>query len=563
MTTNWQIGDLIQNRWQIYKILKGGLGIVYVVYDHEHHAPYAAKTFQDEIFARNPAVADRFTQEALTWINLDSHQNVTDARFVEKIEGKPFLFLEYVSGGDLSGWINTPRLTEDLPQVLRFAIGFCDGISHALAKGITAHRDIKPANCLVTEDGTLKVTDFGLAKVFNDIGSSVVELEQLQSLSINLSRTGTSAGTCTHMAPEQFADAKHVDVRADVYSFGVMLYEMVTGKLPFAGRTWQDMERMHKSQPAPPPGRAPAELSKIVQRCLAKEPEQRYGGFGEAREELAAVYKRVTGEDAPEAAQGETLSAERWVNKGTSLNELGHLEEALVCFDHALLFNPRLGQAWSNKAGTLGVLGQLEEALVCVDRALAINPRHKKAWCNKGTILYRLGRLEEALACCDRALTLDQRDAESWFDKGVVLYSLRRLEEALTCYDSALEFNPRYEQVWVNKGTGLNELGHSEEALVCYDRALALDPHDVLAWNNKGTTLNSLGRSEESLACYEHALALDPCYAGAWFNKGATLFYSFQRYREALACFEEAQRLGVPQATQMIELCRQVLLEQR
>src|SRR5579862_9377397 len=87
---------------------------------------------------------------------------------VEKIQGKPFLFLEYVSGGDLAAWIGTPRLTEDISQVLRFAVQFCDGMIHALSKGIRAHRDIKPRNCLITVDGTLKVTDFGLAKLLED-----------------------------------------------------------------------------------------------------------------------------------------------------------------------------------------------------------------------------------------------------------------------------------------------------------------------------------------------------------------------------------------------------------
>ncbi|MGH9931843.1 MAG: serine/threonine protein kinase [Pyrinomonadaceae bacterium] len=155
MLGSWQIGDRIQNRWQIYEILGGpgqsGMGIVYIVYDHELHNAFAAKTFQDELFARSPTVADRFMQEALTWTKLDIHQNITAARRAHEIEGKPYLFLEYVSGGDLSGWVGTPRLTEDLPQVVRFAIQFCDGMSYALSKGITAHRDIKPKNCLITQ----------------------------------------------------------------------------------------------------------------------------------------------------------------------------------------------------------------------------------------------------------------------------------------------------------------------------------------------------------------------------------------------------------------------------
>src|SRR5262245_21173291 len=102
MTVAWGIGERIQNRWEVHRILKGGMGIVYVVYDKEEHVTLAAKTFQEEIFQRDPAIAQRFTQEALAWIRLDQHPNIAQALFVESIQGKPFLFLEYVNGGDLS-----------------------------------------------------------------------------------------------------------------------------------------------------------------------------------------------------------------------------------------------------------------------------------------------------------------------------------------------------------------------------------------------------------------------------------------------------------------------------
>ena len=156
MVKNWQIGDCLHDRWEIHNIMRGGMGVIYVVYDHEWQTVFAAKTFRDEVFARSRLIAEHFHKEALIWINLDAHPNIAEARFVQDIQGKPFLFLEYVSGGDLSGWIGTPRLTEDLPQVLRFAIQFCDGMTHALAKGIKAHRDIKPQNCLITQDRTLR-----------------------------------------------------------------------------------------------------------------------------------------------------------------------------------------------------------------------------------------------------------------------------------------------------------------------------------------------------------------------------------------------------------------------
>src|ERR1700733_5543740 len=205
MRTAWQIGDHIQGRWEIFKILEGGAGIVYVVYDHVFREPFAAKTFREEVFELSPLVADRFMREALAWIRLDVPPNVTQARLVESIEGLPFLFLEYVSGGYLGSWIGTPRLTEDVPQILRFAIQFCDGMTHALAKGIRAHRDIKPRNCLIASDGVLKVTDFGLVKLLEDDLVAMGDAPAAKTQNFNLSMT--SMGTCTHMAPEQFKDA--------------------------------------------------------------------------------------------------------------------------------------------------------------------------------------------------------------------------------------------------------------------------------------------------------------------------------------------------------------------
>ena len=527
MANEWLDGA--RKRWEIYKVLHGGMGDVYIVYDHEHHAALAAKTFQDELFKRNPMVAERFTQEALAWTRLDRHENIAWARFVENIQGKPFLFLEYVSGGDLSSWIGTPRLSEDLPQVLRFAIQFCDGMSHALSKGIQAHRDIKPANCLITEDQTLKVTDFGLAKVFDEArppggAGREVEAANAPGLSIGATRTGTGAGTPPYMAPEQFDDAKHVDVRADVYSFGVMFYEMLAGRLPFQGRTWQEFERQHKTQPPPPLVTCHPSLVTVVHTCLAKDPAARYAGFDVLRARLAEIYESLTGEAAPGPRAGLDLDAADFNNKGVSLANLGQHAEALTCHERALEINPRYADAWSNKGVALAGLGRLHEALTCFERALEINPRLAGAWYNKGKALAHLGRLDEALTCYERALETNPRCADAWYNKGVALAYLGRHAEALTCYERALEINPRKPKAWSNKGVALDYLGRHGEALACFERALEVNPRDPDAWFNKGGALADAGR-----------------------------------FQEALACFEQAQELGDPQAAQAIAVCRREL----
>jgi tetratricopeptide (TPR) repeat protein len=546
MANEWLDGS--RKRWEIYKVLGGGMGRVYIVYDHEWRQPLAAKTFQDELFRRNPTVAERFTQEALAWTRLDRHENIAQARFVENIEGRPFLFLEYVSGGDLSDWIGTPRLSEDLPQVLRFAIQFCDGMSHALSKGIQAHRDIKPQNCLIAEDHTLKVTDFGLAKVFDEarpLGGPGREVEEpnVPGLSIGATRTGTGAGTPPYMAPEQFDDAKHVDVRADVYSFGVMLYEMLAGRLPFQGRTWQELERLHKTQPPPLLVTCHPSLVTAVETCLAKDPAARCADFDVLRARLAEAYESLTGEAAPRPRAGIDLNAGDFANKGTSLVALGRPAEALTCFERALEINPRDARVWSNKGVALARLGRPAEALTCYDRALDINPRFAGVWSNKGVTLARLGRPAEALTCFEQDLEINPRDPVAWFNKGLALEELSRPAEALTCYERALEINPRDAKAWYNKGVALRDLRRHAEALTCFERALEINPRDPDAWSNKGGALDKLGHLAEALTSFERALEINPRDATAWYNKGASLA-GLGRHAEALTCHERALEIN-------------------
>lgn len=611
----WKAGDIIygQDTWLVDRVLKGGMGIVYVVSDMFSKV-FAAKTFQDEVFDRNPEIATRFSQEATAWINLEAHDNVARARFVDVIQGKPYLFLEFVSGGDLSKWIGTTRLTGNPQQVLKFAIQFCDGMRHALSKGITVHRDIKPQNCLVTEDATLKVTDFGLAKVVSDLEararaaaagsrsgvlgssqagpaasrsgflgwfSSTVQQPSIIPPNVDLSRTGLAAGTCTHMAPEQFSDSKHVDVRADVYSFGVMLFQMATGRLPFNGRSWQDFERLHRTEAPPSLTGELASLDGIVKSCLAKIPDGRPADFDVLRHRLAEEFQRVTGQHPPAPKTGKALDATELYNKGLSLAalskfdqalatleeclvnavtderlfehatvnkgivlfELGKYDEAIACYDRALEIDPSDEKIWCNKGVVLNQRGYLPEAKECFERAISLNPNFDTAVSNMGLVLHGMGESEEALQYYDRAQQLNPDDFMNLSNKGKCLSDLGRFDEALACYEAGLKANPRNAILWSNKALVYGELGRPEDELRCYDEALKHDPHDVESWFNKGVTLRHLNRIDAAIAAYDGALSVDPAYLPALQNKAFALMVA-ERYSEAAAVCEKTTELA-------------------
>jgi len=280
-----------------YKIIGepmiGGMGIVYPVIEGEDiFSLQAAKTFQDE-FALDDDAVKRFINEAKTWVNLGRHPNIVRAHFVSKIEGRPYIFMDFMPGGSLGHYMAGKRDgILDIAEAVDFAMQFCAGMSHAGRKYRKmgrefAHRDIKPGNCLLSHDKkTLKITDFGLSKVYEEqvgkemeitVGGAVGGASSPDSpgTDIKLTATGSFMGTCPYMPPEHFEDFHRTDVRGDIYSFGVMFFQMLTGRFPFIGRTPEEFYRNHKIESPPDPRRwnkkIPDDIIKIIYKCIEKK----------------------------------------------------------------------------------------------------------------------------------------------------------------------------------------------------------------------------------------------------------------------------------------------------
>ncbi|RIE15808.1 protein kinase domain-containing protein, partial [Candidatus Cryosericum septentrionale] len=371
--------DFIGQDYQVYGILgKGGFGVVYLVYSHKSGEVYALKTFKDEFLA-DQDVRKRFHKEASVWVELGRHPYLVRAVFVDEVSGRLYIAMEYIAPNEerlnsLEGYLQ--RQPPDLAQSLRWAIQICHGMEYAYSKGLRAHRDLKPANIMITQDKTAKITDFGLGGVLG--GSPAMRAAGLsaQPGRFGLSgqtMLGTGFGAPTHMAPEQFDNAAGCDERSDIYSFGIVLYQMAAGgRLPFPvpmGADWQAMRQLHRESPVP---RLDSPLFPIIQRCLEKSPEKRYQTFKEVRNNLEPLLQHQTGEVII-PPQSKELEAWEWNNKGSSLDSLGRYEEAILCYDKALELDPRYVASWSNKGASLDSLGRFEDAIHCYDKALELD----------------------------------------------------------------------------------------------------------------------------------------------------------------------------------------------
>jgi tetratricopeptide (TPR) repeat protein len=362
------------------------------------------------------------------------------------------------------------------------------------------------------------------------------------------------------MAPEQFDNPDQVDTRADTYAFGVMLYQMIKGELPFIGHSWEELEHLHKTQPAPYLDRAPKPVAELVASCLSKNPENRPVHFIQLRGKLEEIFKSLVGTPPPASPRDAALTAGQWNNKGSSLDNLGRREEAILCYDAALRLDPNLVAAHLNKGIALFGAGRPSNALACYEKGLQLEPKSERLWTNKGVVLKSLGDIEQAIACYEKAILCNPRYPNAWVNKGVALKAQGKAEEALTCYDYALNLNPGDVHTWTNKGNALFALKRYADALTAYDSALSLDSSLSLAWLNKGISLSALGRIEEALQCYGTAIETGPQLAQAWFLRGATLVNSFQEYREAIPYLEEAERLGIEEARDVLAICRAMVV---
>ncbi len=536
----WQPGHLLMGRFEIRAIKSGSMGLIYFC-QHLGNivTPFVIKTLPRHLLLDH---RELFLQEISTWVALGSHPYIVHAFGAHDVEERACLFLEYVAGdvrhgSDLSGWIGTPEL--DLKCALTFGWQICAGMRHASKKferegKSFVHRDLKPANLLVTSREQIKISDFGIA-VFRDLAQT------------GLPRNTPGFGNRVYMSPEQCRGDLGLDVRSDIYSFGCVVYEMLTGTTVFSvPRTSPDYSSAHLSERPRDPrainSAIPPTLDALVMKCLLKEPGDRYPHFSALQEEIGLIYEELYSESPRESSSSPVNGKHAALASAITSDLLGETTKALSTIAALDVTQPdETGEtAAIFKSEMLAKAGRDREGIELLDSLLTERPDNSRLWNQKGRLLINLGCWEDALKSFDRACDLDPiNSAIPLNNKAYALLQLDRPEEALQSLESCLRLNRRLAGAWNNKGRALAALEQWEEASASYAESVKSNEIEAEVWFNWSVAEVSLGRIDSAKAKLRQCLIVDVLHWKALRNL-AILLQETRQTEDDLLAVEDA-----------------------
>jgi tetratricopeptide (TPR) repeat protein len=563
----------------------GGMGVVYRATDTRLRRTVAVKVLPEG--AGSPVRRERFLLEAQAASALN-HPGIVTVHDVGHDQGIDYIVMEHVEGRTLRSIIDTGPLAVE--EALGYARQAAAALAAAHAAGIV-HRDLKPQNLMVTAGGQLKILDFGLAHV--ESGEADSESPTME----RLTAFGTVLGTPGYMSPEQ-AESQPMDARTDIFSLGVILYEMLTGKMPFRGNSAASVlyEIVHR-EPVPALRLRPElgrEVTDVLDSMLCKDPQQRFANGGALLQALSGDYPPSgAARRAPTGVRGRALVRRHraWVVAlGILLGALAvaaflwktrfpggpvastaavpgaataydrylegldlvkrwdkdhNLDAAIRSFGDAAKLDPSFALAFARLADAQRIRyalthdkAWLVEAGRNADAAVRLNPGLAPVQVVLGRIQAMRGSNDLAFAAFERALSIDSNDAEA--NQAIARQYERRgrLKDAEASYRKAISLDSESISILDSYANFLFRQSRFEDATRQWQAVIRLAPDDAAAFVNLGSSLSEGGKIPEAITMYERAVELKPNYM-AYANLG-TAYSRAKRYPDAVEAYKKA-----------------------
>ncbi|HWR14054.1 MAG TPA: protein kinase [Terriglobales bacterium] len=561
----------------IGKIGAGATGVVYRARDRRLGREVAVKVLLS-LHSSEPQALRRFRHETLATIALN-HPNIVAVYDVGEADGVPYIVTELLQGKTLRERMEQEHLSHE--TATEYAIQILRGLATAHEAGIV-HRDLKPENIVITKDDCVKILDFGLAK------HSAVSQEGPEALtgSTECTSPGVMLGTVGYMAPEQVR-GEAVDLRSDLFGFGTVFYEMLTGKRAFAGTTAVDTlssilnsepEELHSGKSA-----IPTTLQAVLRRCLEKLPDRRFQSAREVLEALkekASVRWRVPAKLWRWAAlvvlavsvgaagsymarrirpmQSQTVYSESSTaldayQKGREYlhryDKKGNVEKATSSFEAAVKSDPKFALAYAGLGDAYWIkyrLGKdpkwIEQGLVNAKQALELNGGLAAVHVTLGRNYWAKGDQQLAQNEFGQALRMDPLDADAHIGLGSVYEKQGRAADAEAELRKATDLRPDYWIAHNELGTFYRRQGRNNESAQQLRAALEVVPDNAGVHTNLALALRGLGQEKEAEAELKRALELDPTYHA--YNNLAVFYFYQRRFTESVEMTEAALKLN-------------------